>query len=556
MRRAGTLAGLCLLLNGCFAAQGGAFIVDDDVPADAALPDAPAPEAPPPDAPPPDAPAPDALAPDAPPPDAPAPDDSPAPDDAPAPDAPPPDAPAPDDALSPDAPTPDAPAPDVVCRTRCSGFCVDTMTDVGNCGGCGNDCALRPGVDPARVRCEAGACVFTEACLPGRAHCSADADDGCEAVVSTSMRCGGCATACPASAPNCGRMAGAPNGYACTSACVDPTPMRCGALCVDPQTDPANCGACGRACPTTPGGAPMCAAGACRVVCSMGFDNCDGNPTNGCEAAVATDARNCGACGNACPGTVPCTAGACACATGSTRCGDACVDVQTDARHCGACGRACPTTAAFCMAGSCVAARPTRYVRAPAPPPISDFVNACGMPGATTALASVDDSRTAVALAFPFRFWASDLTAGAMVNVSSNGFLNLDGSAASNLSGSVPSAGTPNGTVAAYWGDNYNRSPGQCFLTLGAAPSRRQVFQWNDAHHCCTNDPAVHHTYEVVLHEAGTIDVLYQTMMGAVARTAGLENPTGTAAVSGCPDGTSYTCAPATGYAVRYVPTP
>jgi len=468
------LVGQSLLPAGCFAAGGGGKLFDDDAAADVA-PDA-APEV-----------AADVavdVAPDA----------------------------------TPDIAAPDAAAdaaPDVVCRTRCSGFCVDTMTDLNNCGGCGNDCVLRPGVDPARVRCEEGACGFAGACLPGRAHCSAEPDDACEAVVSTAARCGGCATACPTSAPNCGRMAGAPNGYACTSECVDPTPVRCGALCVDPPADPRHCGACGTVCPTTAGGAPMCVAGVCRVVCATGFADCDRSPTNGCEVAVGADARNCGSCGSACPSATP-----------------------------------------FCLAGVCALTRPTRYTRAAVGPPIGDFVTACGMPGAVTALAGTDDSSTRVALAFPFRFWATDLSAGASVNVSSDGFLNLDGVSAANLSGAVPSASTPNGTVAAYWGDNMNRTPGQCFVTVGAAPTRRQVFMWSDAHHCCTNDPSVHHSYEIALHEAGPIDVLYQRMEGVRAQTVGLENTTGTAGVSGCADGTSYTCAPATGFTVRYTPVP
>jgi hypothetical protein len=55
------------------------------------------------------------------------------------------------------------------------------------------------------------------------------------------------------------------------------------------QTDNANCGTCTTACP--PFG-PMsfgstCSAGKCVLTCEGIFNNCDGNPDNGCEHAGA-----------------------------------------------------------------------------------------------------------------------------------------------------------------------------------------------------------------------------------------------------------------------------
>jgi hypothetical protein len=285
--------------------------------------------------------------------------------------------------------------------------------------------------------------------------------------------------------------------------------------------------------------------------CPMGSDRCGTACTN-----ITTDRTNCGACGRVCPGTVPCAAGACTCPAGTTRCGDACVDTQTSAANCGACGTVCPAGMPYCSRGACIIAPLVRYARSMAPAAITDYVNACGMPGVTTMLGLTDDGSVRVPLTFNFRYWAADLMAGAMVNVCSNGFISLDGVANSSLGGSVPSAVTPNATIAAFWGDNMNRASGQCIATVGAAPSRRQVFQWNDAHYCCTDDPAVHTSYEVILNEGGTIDVLYQRMDGTRSQSVGIENQTGTMGVSGCPDGTSYTCAPTTGMTVRYVPAP
>jgi hypothetical protein len=58
-----------------------------------------------------------------------------------------------------------------------------------------------------------------------------------------------------------------------------------------------------------------CAAGVCGTRCLAGHADCDGNPSNGCEVDLATDASHCGSCPNACPArphaTPACTAGAC-----------------------------------------------------------------------------------------------------------------------------------------------------------------------------------------------------------------------------------------------------
>jgi hypothetical protein len=73
---------------------------------------------------------------------------------------------------------------------------------------------------------------------------------------------------------------------------------------------------------------------------------------------VQTDARHCGACGNACAAGQSCAAGRCTtiCAPGQTVCGATCRATQTDPDHCGACDMACPTpmnTTRFCAAGAC-----------------------------------------------------------------------------------------------------------------------------------------------------------------------------------------------------------
>lgn len=86
-----------------------------------------------------------------------------------------------------------------------------------------------------------------------------------------------------------------------------PDPNPCGA---DLQNDVTNCGKCGHACAFGVNSFPRCMAGACSIGCNAGTGNCDGDDTNGCEAATSGDALNCGECGHTCMGGA-CTLGAC-----------------------------------------------------------------------------------------------------------------------------------------------------------------------------------------------------------------------------------------------------
>ncbi len=93
-----------------------------------------------------------------------------------------------------------------------------------------------------------------------------------------------------------------------SSACPAGT-ARCGGFCVDPQTDPAHCGACGAACASP---RLACVAGACVLgSCPAGTASCDGNAANGCEADLSANAAHCGACGAACAGGSICVDGRC-----------------------------------------------------------------------------------------------------------------------------------------------------------------------------------------------------------------------------------------------------
>jgi hypothetical protein len=121
--------------------------------------------------------------------------------------------------------------------------------------------------------------------------------------------------------------------------------MSCNGSCLEIQSDPANCGSCGNACPAN----QVCSKGACGAGCAAGLTKC------GAACVDITGSQvNCGSCGNACPADQSCWQSACICPTGQDTCGanGACVDVQANTSNCGKCGNAC-ATGASCTGGSC-----------------------------------------------------------------------------------------------------------------------------------------------------------------------------------------------------------
>lgn len=127
----------------------------------------------------------------------------------------------------------------------------------------------------------------------------------------------------------------APSDASMPEAAMDATPeastlvcdggqRACGSMCVDPQSDPLNCGACGAACPGAANAAATCVAGRCDLRCDMGAHRC------GNSCLRDTDTASCGARCTPCPepvgGTPTCSAGTCGytCNAGYDDTGSAC----------------------------------------------------------------------------------------------------------------------------------------------------------------------------------------------------------------------------------------
>lgn len=125
----------------------------------------------------------------------------------------------------------------------------------------------------------------------------------------------------------------------------------------------ASAGAVGGGGMETPGRAP-CAADVCLTSCDPGFDDCDQDPENGCEASLLTDSAHCGACDDPClndHGSTSCQDSVClpVCSAGFDDCDgsarNGCEASLDSIEHCGACGRACTGVggAAVCAQGEC-----------------------------------------------------------------------------------------------------------------------------------------------------------------------------------------------------------
>lgn len=258
------------------------------------------------------------------------------------------------------------------CDEDASNGCETTVHDVLNCLACGEECMPPTGAQPY---CTDDGCGYSN-CADGRGNCAGDPSGECANDLMTDVEnCGRCGNACSVAhgTPACvaGKCvidsceAGWDN---CNTGDTDGGFMD--GCEVNTQQSAENCGSCGNSCDVA-NGSGTCQDGSCAVVsCKSGFENCDttasgGGFKNGCETNLTADANNCGGCGNACMGThamMGCMASQCVsigCDPGYGDCttAEGCeTNTSNNIQHCGSCTGVCSksgATDATCSNGTC-----------------------------------------------------------------------------------------------------------------------------------------------------------------------------------------------------------
>lgn len=241
---------------------------------------------------------------------------------------------------------------------RCGEQCVSVDDPATGCGEKDCDpCSL----SGAEAMCVAGHCRIS-ACQPGRGDCDGAPANGCEAALdSDAEHCGACGSSCALAGTETTCSAGKCQVTGCVSGHTDCNASDADGCEVELATNPKHCGACGAAC-QLPDAVAGCAGGACLVAaCVTGRGDCDGKLLNGCEVDLAKDPDHCGACGATCApahGKGECSVGVCevtSCSAGWGDCNkkasDGCeADLASDPKNCGACGATLPTGQS-CAAG-------------------------------------------------------------------------------------------------------------------------------------------------------------------------------------------------------------
>jgi hypothetical protein len=249
---------------------------------------------------------------------------------------------------------------------RCGNGVHDTGEADVDCGGylC-RPC--KPGADCENASdCDSGVCLERTCAEPS---CADGTLNGDEIALDCGGSCEGCAPGTPCRNPgDCasGSCASARCTHSCDEGRADCDGDYGNACETDTASDPLHCGACATQC-QPPNALPTCAAGACGFsACEPGFEDCNEDPSDGCEVDVARDPKNCGGCGSACSenhAMADCRDGTCAltCDYGYADCDrldtTGCeVSLDDDVDNCGHCGTHCPSEgdrAPNCRAGSC-----------------------------------------------------------------------------------------------------------------------------------------------------------------------------------------------------------
>mgnify|MGYP000990334359 FL=1 len=209
--------------------------------------------------------------------------------------------------------------------------------------------------------------VHVDACPKGFDDCDGLASNGCETNTNSSLEhCGGCHQPCLVEQGVGICLLGQCQIDSCLPG-FDDCDGEVQNGCEADLSDVAHCGFCGNVCEFDNAQA-VCEQATCLIDhCQPGFDDCDLDEDNGCEQDIHSSLEHCGECGKPClprPNSTPsCEKGSCLlkCDKGYGDCdGDhanGCEsELGADVMNCGDCGHACSTAHAApqCIGGKCV----------------------------------------------------------------------------------------------------------------------------------------------------------------------------------------------------------
>ncbi len=234
----------------------------------------------------------------------------------------------------------------------------DLQTTVNHCGRCGRRCTP----DHGTGACVAGSCTIAS-CDTDWDNCDGLVGNGCEGNLRSLTHCNGCGMTCSLSGATATCMRRVCEIASCGSGVADCNGNDADG-CETPLGTVMNCASCGDRC-NLANATPRCnTSGRCVIQsCNDGWADCDGNPANGCEVNIDTNA-NCGACGNDCGANATCTSRACSCNPRRLDCtpGSPYCEIGFSTSHCGACGATCGVNESCNTAGSCACGSATSAV--------------------------------------------------------------------------------------------------------------------------------------------------------------------------------------------------
>ena len=235
-------------------------------------------------------------------------------------------------------------------KKACSGDCVPIDAPATGCAAL--SCAP---CDLARASaiCVGGACVVAQ-CAAGFEDCNGDSNDGCEADLKSGVTsCGACGASCSLPHANVSCTAGTCAFEGCEVGFENCDGDESNGCEANVQSDPTRCGSCTTSCTVPFGKSATCEQGKCGVSnCAPPLADCDKDSAGSCETNLSENEASCGFCGNACAftnGNAACAQGVCTlsnCKTGFGNCdgndANGCeIATSSSLQHCGKCGTVC-----------------------------------------------------------------------------------------------------------------------------------------------------------------------------------------------------------------------